>query len=390
MKICGIICEYNPLHNGHAYLIARAREESGCDAVVCVMSGNFTQRGEPACLEKHLRAVHAVRAGADAVIELPAVFALAPAELFAKGAVRLLGHIPAFCALAFGSECADKARFLAAADAANESVPFREKLRVHLKLGKSLTRARSDAMQELGRQEEAAFLREPNNILGAEYAKAMRLFAPAADILPVLRTGSAHADGQLYKNYSSATAIRGALAEGNLRGARRNVPPFVAEDLGAAVSPDTFRKLAVYALQRSESAQIGAVTDCSEGLQNRLKALAHSTADYEEIVEKATSRRYISARIRRILAANALGIRGELVRKALRSPLYLRVLAVRKEGADGLLAALGASPDPLLMRRGDYARLGKTAAECCAADRLADDVFALCAGRTENARPRFV
>ena len=79
MKICGIICEYNPFHNGHAYLIEKAKKESTCDALVCIMSGNFTQRGEPAFLEKHVRAKHAVLAGADAVIELPAAFAAAPA-----------------------------------------------------------------------------------------------------------------------------------------------------------------------------------------------------------------------------------------------------------------------------------------------------------------------
>ena len=102
MKICGIVCEFNPLHNGHAYLLAQARARSGCDALVCVMSGNFTQRGEPACMEKYTRAEHAILAGADAVIELPAAFACAPAELFARGAIRLLAALPGFGCLAFG------------------------------------------------------------------------------------------------------------------------------------------------------------------------------------------------------------------------------------------------------------------------------------------------
>ena len=104
MRICGIICEYNPFHNGHAYLLNEARKQSGCDAVVCIMSGCFTQRGEMAVLDKYTRAAHAVLAGADAVVELPVPFACAPAELFAKGAIKLLASLPDFCVLAFGSD----------------------------------------------------------------------------------------------------------------------------------------------------------------------------------------------------------------------------------------------------------------------------------------------
>ena len=391
MKICGIICEYNPLHNGHVYLLERARRESGCDAVVCVMSGNFTQRGEMACLEKHLRAEHAVRAGADAVIELPSVFALAPAELFAKGAVRLLGSVPGFCRLAFGSECSDREKFIAAAKLTEQEPPsFREKLRKHLKLGKSLTRARSEALAEVGEQEHAALLRSPNNILGVEYCKAMLAYAPSAEILPVLRTGADHADDGLYKNYSSASAIRRAVAEGKLRGARRNVPEFVADDLAAALDPAPYKKFALYALLRAHCVQILAATDCSEGLENRIKALAHSTADYDSVIEMTTSKRYISSRIRRIIAATVLGIGEELVRKSLRAPLYLKVLAVRAARSDELLSTLGSSPDPLIMRKSDLSRLGKTAAECYAKDLLAADLFHLASGRAAGDRPRFV
>ena len=104
MKICGVICEYNPFHNGHKYMLDRVREQSGCDLLLCIMSGNFTQRGEPAVLDKITRAEHAVRGGADAVIELPAAFAVSPAELFAKGAVKLLTSLPSFSCLEYGVE----------------------------------------------------------------------------------------------------------------------------------------------------------------------------------------------------------------------------------------------------------------------------------------------
>ena len=112
MKICGIICEYNPFHNGHAYQIAQAKQQSGADAILCVMSGNFVQRGESAVIDKYTRAKHAVLAGADIVVELPTVFATSNAEIFAKGAIRLLASIPHFLHLCFGAENADKDAFL--------------------------------------------------------------------------------------------------------------------------------------------------------------------------------------------------------------------------------------------------------------------------------------
>lgn len=108
MKICAIICEYNPFHNGHFYQLDAAKKKSGADAVVCFMSGNFVQRGEAAVLEKYIRAKHAVLAGADAVVELPVVFSSAPAELFAKGAIKLISSVPEITALSFGCESGDE------------------------------------------------------------------------------------------------------------------------------------------------------------------------------------------------------------------------------------------------------------------------------------------
>ena len=104
MKICAIICEYNPFHNGHLYQLKQAKALSNADFLLCIMSGNFVQRGEAAIMEKHMRAKHAVMAGADAVIELPTPFATSNAELFAKGAIHILSSIPNVSTLCFGAE----------------------------------------------------------------------------------------------------------------------------------------------------------------------------------------------------------------------------------------------------------------------------------------------
>ena len=119
MKFCSIICEYNPFHNGHLYQLQEAKRRSGADALLCMMSGNFVQRGEAAVLNKFTRAKHAVQAGADIVVELPTVFATSNAELFAKGAISILSAIPCVSSLCFGAENADGNSFLRAADLLN-------------------------------------------------------------------------------------------------------------------------------------------------------------------------------------------------------------------------------------------------------------------------------
>ena len=386
MKICGIICEYNPLHNGHVYLIGKARELSGCDAVICMMSGNFTQRGEPAVLDKYARAGHAILAGADAVIELPTVFALSPAELFAHGAVRLLNAIPGFDTLAFGCEEPDRERFLAAAKTTSEeSRGFRRALRLRLKAGISLTRARTEALVETGAGDTAALLQSPNNILGVEYQKALFSCGSLAQILPVKRTGANYSDEELYKNFSSATAIRAAVAEGKERAVRKNVPDFVADDLfSSATDGAVFKKLAVYAALTQSAEQLRRVLDCSEGLENRIKALAKDNPDYDILINKATTKRYISSRIRRILAAATLGISAELVRKALRAPLYLKVLAVKNARADDVLGAFGRAAFPAIARKGDLSALSGTAKEVYENDLLAADIYGLVSGKPAN------
>ena len=379
MKICGIICEYNPFHNGHAYLIERAKRESGCDAVVCVMSGNFTQRGEPALLDKYTRARHAVWAGADAVLELPAAFAVSPAELFAKGAVKILSAIPAFGTLAFGCEKDDKGLFIAAAGkTADESPEQKAALRESLRAGASLTKARTEALAQTGRGDLAQFLLEPNNILGCEYTKALRRSGSRAEILPVRRRGAAHADAEPKENFSSATAIRAAVRGGRAQEIAGSVPPFVFSDLQNFTDDSRYKEFAHFSALTADAETLASIVDCTEGLENRIKSCAKEADGFDGLIAAATTRRYISSRIRRILAAAVLGISEKLVRSALQSPLYLKLLALRESRAEELLRELSRSDFPLLARRNDALALGGAAKEAYAKDLLADEVYRLC------------
>ncbi len=371
MKICAIICEYNPFHNGHLYQLQAAKEKTGCDFLVCLMSGNFVQRGEAAILGKYARARHAVLSGADAVVELPAVFSTSPAELFAKGAVKLLASVPDIKYLCFGCESGDETAFIEAARALNdEPKKVSETIKRLLKSGVGYAKARAEAWKELL---PFGLLRYPNNILGAEYTRAILSLDKEITIVPVRRVGGGYADGELKDNFSSAAAIREALRRGERDILKGNLPPYVFDDLPAALYDD-LDILEKFAVSERSEAELKSVCDCGEGLENALKnAVRRNCSD---LVSALTSKRYTSARLRRILLQNLLNISEAQIRTCLAAPLYLRLLAVRT-GRKELLGALSKSEYPLLLRAGDEQRLTGTAKECLRFEKFADETFAL-------------
>ena len=233
MKIGLIICEYNPFHNGHLYLINKVKEELNPDAVVVIMSGNFTQRGETAVMHKYQRAKHAILAGADMVVELPTVFATAPAEIFAKGAVKLLNQLKGEKTLCFGIESGDKTSLLATATAlAVESKEFKGLVKDFLKEGHSLAKAKYLAIEKLNPPDvDLGFTLSPNNILALEYAKSIVEAGYQMDVLPIIRKGAGYKDLAIKGEIASAMGIRQFINENNLKKCKKLVPDFVYEDL---------------------------------------------------------------------------------------------------------------------------------------------------------------
>jgi len=368
MKICAIICEYNPFHNGHLYQLQEAKRLSNADAVLCIMSGNFVQRGEAAILSKFTRAKHAVLAGADAVIELPTAFATSNAELFAKGAIKLLSAIPSVQTLCFGAEHADKEAFLHAARLLiNEPKHIAEKIKALMNTGLSYAKARASAWT--GEIDEV-LLSSPNNILGLEYAKAILAENSSIEILPILRVGGGYSDGNLHENYSSASAIRSAIA--NKLPLGENLPSFVLEDLPDCLD-ERLETLEKYALLNKTAKEIAQVCDCTEGLENALKKAAESDAP---LVETLTSARYTTSRIRRIALQNLLNIDKTLIQQSLQGDLYLRLLAV-KNGQKEVLSALSECVYPLIARPRDGILLAGDAKKCYEADLFAERVYNL-------------
>lgn len=369
MKICAIICEYNPFHNGHKYLIEQARKKTDCDGVLCLMSGNFVQRGEAAILSKYVRARHAVLAGADAVVELPAVFATSPAELFAKGGLWLLSAIPEVKYLAFGCESGEKMDFLRLARLMNREPPeVSASIQRRMQTGDSYAKARAEAWKE---QIPDAPLFSPNDILAVEYARAVEQRKADVSLIPVERLGGGYADKALNARFSSSGAIRAALSNG--KDVSDTVPPYVCADLRNGLS-DRLPVLEKLALLQRSAKEVAKTCDCTEGLENALKRAAEE--NLPDVAGAIVSRRYTASRIRRILLQNLLQIEETFIRECLDAPLYFRVLAIRKERTD-LLSLLGNSEFPLLARAGDEKKLTGVSRKCFQTDRFADEIFSL-------------
>ena len=220
MRVCAVICEYNPFHLGHAYHLRAAREASGADYVLCLMSGALTQRGAFARHDKWLRARAALENGADLVLELPTRFACAPAPDFASGGVALLSALGVATHLSFGCEASALPLLSAAAALFKaESPAFSAALRARLADGLPYPRARALAAEQAAGL-PAALLAQPNAALALEYLQAL---PPEIAPVPVERRGSGYHDAAL-SSLSSATAVRAALARGDLPAALSAVP----------------------------------------------------------------------------------------------------------------------------------------------------------------------
>ena len=376
MKVCAVIAEYNPFHLGHLKQMEYIKTALGAEKVVVIMSGDFTQRGEPAILDKFTRAKHAVIAGADAVIELPAVFAVSGAEVFAKGAVKILDDLGVVDGLCFGTESGAEKEFMQTAAALNdESKEFKRALKSQLDTGVSFAKAKFLALKEThGEDINEDLLDKPNSILGVEYCRALLSYGSDIKIFPLPRENG-HNDRELKKGICSATAIREAIKQGKKKKTKKSLPRYVFNDLGEY--PFAFDELTVSAAILRSEKELSAVPDCTEGLENRIKALVKDNKDLNTLVEKVSTKRYTSARVRRILTCNLLGITAELTEKCLKEPLYAKILAFNKDAKEFVAEICKKSRIPVLMRKSDVSGLKKTALACYEKDVLANDLYNL-------------
>ncbi len=381
MKICFVICEYNPFHNGHLLHLNHVRDNLKPDATVCLMSGNFTQRGDIAVLDKFTRATHAVRAGADMVLELPTVFATANAEIFAKGAIKIISSICANKTLCFGAETDNLNDIYLALDTTlYESDDFKKELKQQLKSGVSFAKARSTAILSVSKIDKD-ILTKPNNILGLEYVKAIKKRGDDIVVDVFKRQGANYNDCTLNGDISSAMSIRNAIKSGKVDDCLKAVPTFCQKDLpNGLVNIDG---LIAYSILNSKTDFISSVQDCSEGLENAIKKALQANFTFNDIVTTVKSKRYTETRIKRILISTLLKIDKNFIKDCLTSDLYYKVLAIKKDRLD-LLNVLSKSKYPLITRKGDEQKLSPVAKLCFLKDCFASSVYQIATNKKLN------
>ena len=333
MKNVGILCEYNPLHLGHARQLSMIRDSSGENtAIVCLMSGNFVQRGHPAVFDKMLRARAALQAGADLVLELPVQYCLSSAEGFAAGAVSILGS---FCdEMSFGAEHPDTEKLLCTAKALLSS-DFSRHLRGHLDAGLSFPAARARTLADMGA--DAELVSSPNDILAVEYCKAILSQGCAMAPAPIRRGGSYH-DAVADPQNPSATSLRVLIENG------QSFRPFVPTDLfdGAPVHTLPHGEKAVLArLRTMTDAEFEALPYGSEGLWRKLMHECRRKNTLEDILTAVKSKRYTRTRLDRMVLCAFLG----LTKEDLLSPApYARILGFKNRGQQVLHTAKQHTP----------------------------------------------
>lgn len=357
MRVTGVICEFNPLHRGHAYLLHRLRQQ-GAEAIVCAMSGNFVQRGGTALVHKLARAEMAVISGADLVLELPTPWAMATAETFARGGAALLDM--AGCdSIGFGSECGDGAVLCRTAETLL-SPALQADIRRELSAGITYAAARQRAAARL-LGDDAAVLRQPNDTLAVEYLKAIRARGSAMTPVVIRRTGAAH-DGGAAAESASASHIRQLIGKGAVAAACGYMPEAAAAVLrreltaGRVTDPAWTERLVLARLREMPEEAFLPYDGGGEGLYHRLYGAVRRCAGMAELLESVKTKRYTAARIRRMVYAAWLQLAptpGELP--------YARVLAANETGRR-VLRQMRRRGQPVLTKAADAAALG-TAAE---------------------------
>lgn len=339
--VVGIICEYDPFHRGHARQFALIRERLPGARILCLMSGCFTQRGMPSVYLPKARAEAALAAGADAVLELPCAFTLREAEHFALGGAQLLTELGFVTHLSFGTEDALPPLKAAAELLEAPSPEYTALLRRELDKGESFAKAQGTALSTLIPSEGDLFARS-NNILAISYLRALiRLKSPIIP-LPVHREGDYHSTS-LEAGYPSATAVRAAIFRGEAVEAACGWNP----PRSPVCKPEALDLPLLYLLRTLPPDRLADLPDCSEGLENRLKACAAKATTREELLAMLKTRRYSYARLNRLCTHAMLGITRDFLGEN-PAPRYARLLGLRD--STPLTRVFGSSGIPILTR----------------------------------------
>jgi len=334
-KVLGIIAEYNPFHNGHLLHLTKSKEETGAEYSICIMSGNFVQRGNTSIVNKWVKTEMALKSGIDLVLELPTVYSISSAENFAEGAIKLLNSLKIVDTVSFGSENSD-------IDILNrisgilyeEPKQYVEFLNEELKKGLSFPKARENAvLLYLNDKKYFNILNQPNNTLAIEYLKALKKYKSHIMPIAIKREKAFYNSNCIVDEYASATAIRNMIVNNQFNDIRK-VMPRLAYDLlmqeiennQYVIDISKFEKEILYSIRRLSTADLKKFPEVNEGLENSIKNAANSCNTLAELINIIKTKRYTQTRIQRILLYILLNITKKDMYISRKTVPYARIL----------------------------------------------------------------
>ena len=348
--IAAIIVEYNPLHNGHIYHINKTKEilaslaPNEDNSIIAIMSGNFTQRGDIAVLNKYTRAKHALLAGVDMVIELPVIYATSSAEYFANGAMQIVKKIKDLNLVCFGAECDDINTLNSFANITMTD-EYNNLIKTYLKQGFSYPVSSEKAVQNLAKI-DTKIANSPNNTLGIEYIKQAKKLDLDVKLIAIKRIGGEYNQNDFDDTFNSAKSIRNAIAQGNFDFESLKIPKYVYDDIiNSKIEYDR-----LFAIISSKIINVNDIYEDTEGIINRIKKYSGQAHNYEELVELAHTKRYTKSKIRRILLHIALNLKNKDL-QPIGKPNILAIKANKKH----LLSQIDNSGDLCAEQQNRYA-----------------------------------
>ncbi len=354
-KVLGIVAEYNPFHNGHLYHLRESKKITGSTYTVTIISGNYTQRGSTALIDKWSRAEIALKNGIDLVLELPVVYATSSAENFADGAIKILNSMKLVNYLSFGAETADVKSLQTIAEILyKEPKEYKNYLAKELQAGQAYPKAREKALF-LYLNKDKKYLNIislPNNILGIEYLKALKKYNSNIEPIAIPRLQTNHKDLNYSKNMASSTAIRNIIKNHKFDIAQKLMPKgsylniLKNLELGHVVSDlCVFEHEIIYKLRSMSTYEISLLPDVTEGLEFLIKKAANSCNNIKELINIVKSKRYTSTRIYRILLYALLDIYKKDINLSKQLQPYIRVLGFNEHGKDLISQISKANPE---------------------------------------------
>ena len=352
-KVLGIIAEYNPFHNGHLLHLTKSKEETGAEYSICIMSGNFVQRGNTSIVNKWVKTEMALKSGIDLVLELPTVYSISSAENFAEGAIKLLNSLKIVDTVSFGSENSD-------IDILNrisgilyeEPKQYVEFLNTELKKGFSFPKARENAiLLYLNDQKYSNILNQPNNTLAIEYLKALKKYKSHIMPIAIKREKAFYNSNCIVDEYASATAIRNMIVNNQFNDIRK-VMPRLAYDLlmqeiennQYVIDISKFEKEILYSIRRLSTTDLKKFPEVNEGLENAIKNAANSCNTLAELINIIKSKRYTQTRIQRILLYILLNITQKDMYISRKTVPYARILGYSPKGKELISEIYNANP----------------------------------------------